>query len=319
MESTFIKSVNIQPFYGTDDQYHADKKYVSASGLKKLKESPAHFKEAETEKEETEAMQFGSAYHSFVLEPDKFEKEYYVFDDSGIYSVLIGEGFKSPRSTKQYKEWMESEMRLVGDRKSISKDCFHQIESMKKKLLQHPYAKMLLSNGYNEQGFMGAIETEAGMINVKFKPDHVNEKKRIIVDLKTTKDASADGFARSAAELNYHIQASFYSDLMEKMSGDNRPYTFIFIAQEKKSPYAFNLFESSAQYISQGRYEYEMLLQLYKYCTDNNTWPGYQIWCQNKYGILELKLPSWAIRYINYYDHIDHNRKAIPNQLVLTN
>jgi exodeoxyribonuclease VIII len=160
---------------------------------------------------------------------------------------------------------------------------------------------------------MGEIETEVGMIKVKFKPDHVNDNKKIIVDLKTTKDASKEGFPKVAGDLSYHIQAAFYSDMMEKIAGDDLSYKFFFIAQEKKKPYAFNIFESSPQFISQGRFEYEMLLQLYKYCTENNTWPGYQVWCQNKYGILELRLPAWAIKDLAYYDHIDHK------QLVLTN
>ena len=177
---------------------------------------------------------------------------------------------------------------------------------MNEKLMRHPYVRMLLANGINEQGYMGEIETEAGTIKVKFKPDHINEGKKFIVDLKTAKKASKKEFEKAAGEMSYHIQAAFYSDLMEKMSGDNRPYTFFFIAQEKIPPYAFNIFESSAQFISQGRFEYEMLLQLYKYCIDNNTWPGYQIWCQNKYGILELNLPAWAIKDLTYYDHIDH-------------
>jgi hypothetical protein len=60
VESTFIKSVNIQPFNDTDDEYHADKDHVSASGLKKLKISPAHFKEEE-EVTESDALLFGSA------------------------------------------------------------------------------------------------------------------------------------------------------------------------------------------------------------------------------------------------------------------
>jgi len=286
--------------------------------MKKLKESPAHMKESEEDSEETEAMRFGSAYHCYNLQREKFEEEYYIFDDSGIYSVLIGEGFKSPRSTKQYKEWMESEMRLVGDRQSISKDWFARIKAMNEKLMRHPYIKMLLANGINEQGYMGEIETEAGIIPVKFKPDHINENKKFIVDLKTAKKASKEGFEKAAAEMSYHIQASFYSDLLEKISGDNRPYTFFFIAQEKTPPYAFNIFESSPQFISQGRFEYEMLLQLYKYCTDNNTWPDYQIWCENKYGILELKLPSWAIKDLIYYDHFS-NQQIVSKQLSLTN
>jgi hypothetical protein len=302
MESTFIKSVNIQEFKGTDEQYHADKSFVSASALKRLKVSPAHFIEPE-EEEETDAMLFGSAYHCLVLEPDVFEKEYYVFDDHAIYEVLIGEGFKSPRATKQYKEWMESEMRLIGDRKSLSIDNFKKIKAMRERLMHHPYVKMLLANGRNEVAYTGEIETEAGLIKVKFKPDHINDKKFFIVDLKTTVDASKEIFPLHAADLNYHLQASYYSDLMERVTAKNRPYSFFFIAQEKKSPFAFNIFEASPQFISQGRFEYEMLLQLYKYCTDNNIWPGYQIWCENKYGILELKLPAWAIRDLTYYIH----------------
>jgi len=303
MESTFIRSTRIDPFVGTDDQYHADKSFVSASALKNLKVSPAHFIEPD-ESEESNAMLFGSAYHCFVLEPTKFKEQYYVFDDHSIYEVLIGEGFKSPRQTKQYKEWLESEMRLVGDRKSISKDDFEKITAMRERLMRHPYARMLLNNGINEQGYTGEIETEAGNIRVKFKPDHLNEKKRLIVDLKTTFDASVDGFTRHSADLNCHIQAAFYSDLMEKMTGDDRGWSFFFIAQEKKKPFAFNIFEASPQFISQGRYEYEMLLQLYSYCTKNNYWPGYQVWCQNKYGIQELKLPAWAIKDLTYYDHL---------------
>jgi hypothetical protein len=305
MESSFIQSANINPFMGSDEQYHGDKNYVSASGLKKLKISPAHFiEDAETESEETEAMQFGSAYHCFVLEPKKFEDEYYIFNDHDICEKLTGEGFQKPRATKAYKEWEESQMRVMEDKKVITKDVFDQLQGMREKLFRHPYAKMLLSDGFNEQGYMGEIQTEAGPINVKFKPDHVNEKKKIIVDLKTTRDASKDGFPKVAGELSYHIQAAFYADLMEYIAGDNRRYTFFFIAQEKKKPYAFNIFESSPQFISQGRFEYEMLLQLYKYCTDNSTWPGYQIWCENKYGILELKLPPWAIKDLTYYDHL---------------
>ena len=319
MESTFIKSVNIKPFNGTDDEYHADKDHISASALKKLKVSPAHYKEdAEIETPETDALLFGSAYHCFILEPDKFKDQYYIFDDSVVCDALKAKGSKSPRATNDYKAWKESEISFSDGKIQIDKVDANKLQAMKDRLMQHPYAKMLLNNGVNEQGYMGEIETEAGTIQVKFKPDHVNDGKKIIVDLKTTIDASADGFSRHAADLNYHIQASLYSDLMEKTTGDGRDYRFFFIAQEKKSPYAFNLFESSPQFISQGRFEYEMLLQLYKYCLDNNVWPGYQIWCQNKYGILELELPAWAIKDLTYYDHYS-GKSIISKQLQLTN
>ena len=102
MESTFIHSVNIQEFKGSEDQYHADKNFISVSGMKKLKVSPAHFREEE-EIKETEALIFGSAYHCFVLEPDRFENEYYIFNDHDICEKLTSEGFQKPRATKEYK------------------------------------------------------------------------------------------------------------------------------------------------------------------------------------------------------------------------
>lgn len=312
MESTFIKSVNLSEFAGTDDEYHADKEHISASALKKIKVSPLHYREAEEEKE-TDALLFGSAYHTYILEPDKFDKQYYIFDDAVICGALIAKGAKSPRAMKEYKEWKDAQLSFADGKTTIDKEDFDTLVKMKARLMAHPYARMLLSNGRNEVAYMGEIETEAGTIKVKIKPDHFNQNKKIITDLKTCVSASLDDFPRHAAELDYHIQASFYSDLLEKIDGDNRPYTFFFIAQEKKAPFAFNLFECSPQFTSQGRYEYEMLLQLYKYCSDNNTWPGYQVFCQNKYGILELKLPSWSIKDLTYYDHIN---KSIP---VLTN
>ena len=299
MESDFIKSISLIESQGTDADYHA-KEFVSVSKLKKIKVSPAHYKEAE-KVEPTDAMRFGSAYHCYILQPEIFEDKYYVFDDAVIYAVLIGEGFKSPRSTKDYKTWLAGETSMIGNREMVSKDDFERIKSMRDKLFSHPYAKMLITNCRTEVGYEGKIETLAGNIEIKFKPDIIKDTKRIIIDLKTAMDASIDGFTRAAADNDYHIQAAFYSDMMTLMEGDNRDYSFYFIAQEKKSPYAFNIFEAGPRFIAQGRYEYEMLLQLYKYCIDNNKWPGYQVFCSNKYGINELNLPAWAIKSLDYF------------------
>jgi hypothetical protein len=185
----------------------------------------------------------------------------------------------------------------------LDKEDFDKIKAMKARLFSHTYAKMLLTNGTPELGISGTLQTMAGEINVRLKPDYIKEKKRIIVDLKTCADASLDGFTRAAADMDYHIQAAFYSDMIELMRGDNMGQTFIFIAQEKKKPFAFNLFECSPQFISQGRYEYEMLLQLYKYCVDNNKWPGYQCFCPNRFGLMELNLPKYAIKSLDYYTY----------------
>jgi hypothetical protein len=307
MESTFIKSVSLTEFHGTDQEYHSNKEHISKSGLSEIKMSPMHYKEGtesdEGEDEKKEALIFGSAYHCYILEPKKWEEEYYVMDDSKVYLALIDKGFTNPRNTKDYKQWVDSEMQIIGEKKVIKKAMFDRIKAMRDRLFSHPYAKMLLTNGRAEVGYMGTMETEIGTINIKFKPDYIKDVKHLVIDLKTTRNASKKGFPKEAADHNYHIQAALYADLMSKMEGQNRDFTFVFIAQEKKKPFAFNLFEAGVKFIAQGRYEYEMLLQLYKYCIDNNKWPGYQIFCQNKYGLLTLELPPYAIDSLDYYIH----------------
>jgi exodeoxyribonuclease VIII len=305
MESDFIISANLHECQRDTEEWKSCKDYISKSAMGSLKESPDHYKNGEPYKDTPDKI-FGKRYHCYVLEQNEFEKRFYVFDDSVVYGALLAKGFEKPRSTKDYKIWLEGEEKLIGDREVIEKNDFDHMKSMKDKLMQHPYAKMLLTNGVAEKGILGEIETKIGRIGVKLIPDYRKDIKHVVVELKTTKDASKEGFPKECAEYDYHIQAAFFSDMVELFHNDKRPVSFIFIAQEKKKPYAFNLFEASPQFISQGRYEYEALIQLFKYCLDNNYWPGYQVWCQNKYGILELKLPAWGIKDINYYDHLNH-------------
>lgn len=300
MESNFIQSITYTETKDSNEVYHAEKKYISASGLKKLKRSPLHF--VTPEDKESEALTFGSAYHTYVLEPENFENEYHIFDESFILDVLRGEGSKSPRATNKYKEWYAGEMTEAGNRTLISKDSFSVIEKMSERIKKHRYAKSLLSGGEAEKSLYCTLQTEAGEIKVKIRPDYKKTKHTIVSDLKTCADASAIEFPKQAANYDYHIQAALYSDILRAITGDEWP--FFFIAQEKSTPFAFNIFEASEQFISQGRYEYEQLLRLYKYCSDKDYWPGYQVFCPNRFGVLELKLPAWSINEINFYNHI---------------
>ena len=299
-----ILSINFSAFNGADNDYHNAKDFISASALKEYKKSPAHYWMMRNEKkEDTDALIFGGAYHCLVLQPELFEKDYFVFDDSTIYDVLIGEGYKSPRSTNQYKDWKEAEMCKANGKITLSAEDYGKMLRMKDVLMSHSYARKLLSGGLAEQGYMGEIEIESGKILAKIKPDYQKSNGKLIVDLKTCMDASVDGFTRHAADLNYHIQAAFYSDVLEKYYNDGMGRTFIFIAQEKTSPFLFNIYECSPDFINQGRYEYHQLLKLHKYCLDKDTFPGYQIFTASRYGIQELNLPNWANKELNFYKH----------------
>ena len=303
MESAFIKSITFEGVKDSNEVYHGKKDYLNASAIKNLKVSPAYFKVKQTEKDEpSDAKTFGSAYHTMILELENFENEFYIFDDQFIIDVLKGEGSKSPRATNKYKEWLEGEMQEAGNRILIDKPTFDHIEAMRSVLHRHKYAKSLFSNGEAEKSFYCEVETNEGFsFKVKIRPDYNKHKNRIITDLKSAHDASSNEFARDAAKYNYHIQAALYSDIMGAITGDIWP--FFFVAQEKTAPYAFNIFEAGSQFISQGRYEYEQLIRMWHMCNENDRWPGYQVFCENRFGVLELKLPAYSINEINFYNH----------------
>ncbi|MFA5301017.1 MAG: PD-(D/E)XK nuclease-like domain-containing protein [Lutibacter sp.] len=298
--SEFIKHIDFEIKKDSNEEYHSKKEYIGASGLKLMKKSPLHFKLQE--QKTTEAMEFGSACHTFILEPELFDSEYFVFDDSEICSILIGEGAKSPRATNKYKEWYDQQLIISNSRKLIDKQMLSQLTNMRDRLLHHKFAKSLLTNGEAEMSVYCEITIITGQkIKVKIRPDYKKDSKRIISDLKTCQSASVNDFPRHAADLDYHIQAALYHDILSEIEGKEFGWDFYFIAQEKINPYCFNIFESSPQFLAQGRYEWEQLIMLYAFCLENDKWPGYQVFTENKFGVNELNLPAYQIHEINWF------------------
>lgn len=290
MENSIIKSFDFKKSEDDENHFYHAQEGISASGLKRLKESPAHFKFQQIY--QTPAMSFGEAYHTFILENNRFYQDYNIIDPSKRPDQ------KHSMGAKENVAWMES------FDNPISVEIHETLKSMKEVLFRHPYARALLTGGEIEHSYYCELDIESkDPVKVRFRPDHVRHDKRIVVDLKTASDASVDGFQRAAAKYEYHIQAALYADLMEFVMDEPLGYDFFFVAQETTVPYAFNIFQASPQFRSVGRYEYEILLMLYAYCMENDRWPGYQIFCQNKYSVNELSLPPWAIKELEYFVH----------------
>lgn len=290
----------------SNEDYHANKDYIGSSSLKLYKKSPLHYKTHKVES--TPALEFGSLYHTFILEYDLFEKEYFIFNDSEICNQLISGAFqddkgkqilaKSPRSTKIYKEWYANQMIIAGNRKTVGIDEYEMIKKMKKVLFSHPYARYLLTGGISELSHYTVLNG----VKVKVRPDQMFHKKKIVVDLKTAKTAKHDEFPQNAYDLGYHISASMYSDVLEQIYTPGEPWTFFFVVQEKVFPYAFNIFKASPQFMSIGQYEYEVLLDQHKYCVENDDYRGYQVFADNKFGIHGLEIPTYKIKELTFYN-----------------
>jgi len=60
----------------------------------------------------------------------------------------------------------------------------------------------------------------------------------LIIDGKSAEDASAEGFARAIWSYDYLVQAAHYTDGFQQHFGTDEPPPFIWLVQEKESPFA---------------------------------------------------------------------------------
>ena len=247
---------------------------ASNSTLGRMKPTPAHclaYLDSE-EKEPTPAMAFGSLVHCVVLEPDSFTERY----------AIAPEGINR-RTNAGKAEWAEFEASTAG-KIVITKEDSDTASAMADVVSLHPAASKLLGKGVAERaGFW--IDEETGEL-CKSKFDFVNDA-GYVVDYKTTIDASIDEFSRSIAKFGYHRQQAIYKDGYTAIIG-KPPKGFVFIAQEKKPPYAVGVFLLDEESEDQGREEYRELLKQYSACKNSNAWPAYPSTVQ------EISLPRWA-------------------------
>ncbi|MBF0341811.1 MAG: PD-(D/E)XK nuclease-like domain-containing protein [Magnetococcales bacterium] len=237
-----------------EDAYHS-RPEVSATWLKELCRSPAHLKYLmDNPPEQTQAMRFGSAVHALLLEPDRF-------------ATLYGCRPEVDARTKAGKEAIQA---AESEGKTLLKvDEWQALSMIRASIEAHP-AKILLSgNGRREQAIFWQ-DRETG-IRCRCKPDYLGIHH--VVDIKTTTDASPDGFRRVVENLKYMIQATHYLNGIEEITGE-RPRWF-FLAIEKEPPYVCAVYEPDDEARCWGKKKVSRLLQEYASCLESGHWYGY--------------------------------------------
>jgi exodeoxyribonuclease VIII len=256
--------------------YHAHPA-ISKSHLDLIARSPLHYWARYIDPkrvipEPTPAMRIGSAVHTHVLELHKWDAEYAIAPD-GL-----------DRRTKAGKEaWAAFEAEANG-KTVLSREDADLVMHMGRAVLSHPAAAMLLNmDGEAETTHMWTEPTTG--LQCKCRPDWLT-KHGIMVDLKTTEDASPREFRRSIAKWRYHCQAGWYTAGLEAATG-MKPAAFIFIAVEKKPPFAVGVYAADEQMIERG-YEIAMRdLQTLAECKASGHWPAYSD------RIEPISLPAW--------------------------
>lgn len=224
----------------TNDQYHANLA-VGSTTLKKIANSSI-LHAFSSEFNQTASMALGSAIHCAILEPERFGLDF------AIAPIC-------DRRTKEGKEIFANFEAKVGNRTVITQDQAQDVIDMKASVMSHDIAKIMLTGGEAEYSYY-AIDKETNIAK-KCRPDYI--KNGSLIDLKTTMDASFEGFARQIGNLGYHLQAAYYVDVYNEATG-SKVDEFFFVAVENKAPFAVAVYRVDSLQLEAGRAAYKKAL-----------------------------------------------------------
>ena len=259
------------------DTYHAVQA-MSATGLKRMRQSPAHFYGMQLDPERppnstTPAMRAGTLAHTVLLEPQTVSDRY----------VMQPTGHDG--RTKEGKAWAAAVPTGI---ETVSATDMQIAQRQAIAVRALPEVGVLLASGVAESSAFWIDDTTVELC--KCRPDwvHTVGEGVILVDLKTCQDASPEGFPRSIAKLGYHLQAAWYSAGYEFATG-KRVLGFVFACVEAAWPHAAAAYMLDDESLDKARFENRRLLDLYAACKASGHWPGYQS------SIQPLSLPAWAV------------------------
>jgi len=226
-----------------EENYYQDYMYTSFSMLKTLLDkSPLHFKYySETPIKETAPMKFGTAFHSYLLEPEKFKEEYAV------------EPSVDKRTTMGKQTWHKFAEKYDG-KIWITEDNIRVIERMAESMRNNKHYKMIEGCLIEHIHLWENVSKEH---LCKGKVDAINFEKGYIIDIKTTRNASPKVFEELIVKNRYHMQAAYYLD----GTGLDKYYIF---AIEKSAPYGVCIYKISKNLIEKGREDYTRGLSIMK-------------------------------------------------------
>jgi len=268
-----------------NDNYHADTARKSNSMMSVLakRNGPQLFDGYYVSKtlaipEQTESMALGEMVHCLVLEPEEFPHRF-IIKPAGL--------------DRRTKEGKASYANLLASGKTVaSLDDYETAEGCANAILTHDSLAVLNQPAMIEK----RIDFELDGVPMRCKPDWVDLDLQLIIDVKTTQDASPNGFAKSAGDFGYYRQAWIYREAVRLQTGiDCR---FLFACVETTKPYSVACYEPSEAMMRAGENDAMSLLAEYRYRFESDDW--LQDWSK---GIVPLDMPAW-FKQRNFYDEM---------------
>lgn len=229
--------------------YHAQSDWVSSSALKAL--LPEHYKPAT---ESSDALLFGSLFHTLVLEPDILDdfpdqEGIALLDAKTIGVKADGNPADNPTATKAWKDAV-AEVEKSGRRVVTLTEwgaMLERAEAMAEAVRQHDTATELL------QRRGGQVEESAFAV-VDGVPCRARFDKRIpgvVIDLKSSKaKPGKQSIARTVIDYGYDLSAAHYLAVADALDLQADAFALIFVSNV--APHFVTVADLDAAFLERG-------------------------------------------------------------------
>ena len=249
-------------------EYHA-LPGLSSSGAKALLRSPAHYQWQRRNRVEKDAYDFGHVVHGIVL-------------GTGLEVVVVDADDWRTKAAQEAKKAAHS----AGKVPLLRKDA-ERAQRAADAVTTHPVAGPLFRGGSAEVSAFWA-DAPTG-VECRGRFDYLRTTGRpIIVDLKTTQNADPARFGRAALDFGYDLQAAFYADGYEHITGETP--AFLHVLVETEPPHAVSVVQLDDDALYVGRLKARRAIEVYRDCTEADSWPAF-----DPTVIHPVSLPRWAV------------------------
>ena len=252
-----------------------EKEYRAAEGLSGsqlglLYSCPQKFKyRLENPKAPTDAMKWGTACHTAVLEPEVLSTNYAVAPEHCIDGRT-----KKPRllDNKGLKGWTEF-VEAAGGRDPLLYSEYQELLQIKTGVHSHPDMKKLFqAEGINE----GEIFWEESGVKCKGRIDRYLTELNVIIDYKTSNDIGLDKFYKKVVyDFGYLLQLAHYQAGKKIALGLDSYPGILLGAQEQDAPYACCVYDVPQELIDDAHAKRREILEDYKGYQASGIWPSY--------------------------------------------
>lgn len=287
-----------------NNDYHSLKEYWSSSELKFLSaSSPLHFYHntftidpktlkrvrKEQESEWSGPKTLGSLAHCLILEPQNFDKDFFVMPDLNL-------------RTNDGKAKKEELLIQNAGKIAVTDEMLVKANGMRSSVSANAKAMELLLEGKKEAAFFWTCKYSG--LNFKAKLD--NSSSKYWMELKTSWSASPEEFSKIAYNLNYDLSIFHYRMALQSVM-EVEPQAY-FLVVESDKPHVCQLFKVGDDMIATGHSKWFSAVDRLKNGTKDDHWPGYTLTEE----IPILNPPYWAMKKLDVTEHYRGGEPAKP-------